>query len=105
MVKLRGINVYPMALAQILNERTEFAGEYVCRAWRDPATGRDEMTIVIETRAGVERTPELARAFSELLTRRVAVELRAELVAPGATAPLTEVDVRQKPKRLVDERP
>jgi phenylacetate-CoA ligase len=105
MVKLRGINVYPMALAQILNERPEFAGEYVCRAWRDPATGRDEMTVVVETRAGVARTPELTRAFAELLTRRVTVDLRAELVAPGATAPLTEVEVRQKPKRLVDERP
>ncbi len=105
MVKLRGINVYPMALAQILNERPEFAGEYICRAWRNPASGRDEMTVILETRAGHERSPELQRAFSELLTRRVTVELHAELVPPGGTAALTELEVRQKPKRLIDERP
>ena len=105
MVKLRGINVYPMALAQILNERPEFAGEYICRASRDPATGRDELTVIAEVRTGVARSPELQREFSALLTRRVGVELRTELVAPGATAPLTDLESRQKPKRLIDDRP
>lgn len=104
MVKLRGINVYPLALAAILNERPEFAGEYVCRATRD-AAGRDEMTVIIETRAGSERGAALAGEFATLLTRRVGVEMRVELVAPGATAPLTQIDSRQKPIRLVDERP
>ena len=81
MVKLRGINVYPLALAAILNERPEFAGEYVCRATRDLPTGRDDLTVVIEIRAGHEARRELARAFAELLTRRVGVELKVELVA------------------------
>jgi phenylacetate-CoA ligase len=53
MVKLRGINVYPLALAAILNDRPEFAGEYVCRATRD-STGRDDLTVIIETRARYE---------------------------------------------------
>jgi phenylacetate-CoA ligase len=105
MVKLRGINVYPLALAAILNDRPEFAGEYVCRASRDLPTGRDDLTVVIETRAGHARTPELARAFAELLTRRVGVELKVELVAAGGTAPLTQIESRQKPIRLIDERP
>jgi phenylacetate-CoA ligase len=105
MVKLRGINVYPLALAAILNERPEFAGEYVCRATRDLPTGRDDLTVVIETRAGQARTPELARAFAELLTRRVGVELKVELVAAAGTAALTQIESRQKPIRLIDERP
>jgi len=105
MVKLRGINVYPLALAAILNERPEFAGEYVCRASRDLPTGRDDLTVVIETRAGHARTPELARAFAELLTRRVGVELKVELVAAGGTAAITQIESRQKPIRLIDERP
>jgi phenylacetate-CoA ligase len=105
MVKLRGINVYPLALAAILNDRPEFAGEYICRATRD-ATGRDVMTVIIETRGdAASRTPELARAFTELLTRRVGVELLAELVPTGGTAALTQIDSRQKPVRLLDERP
>ncbi|MFO1455811.1 MAG: hypothetical protein U1F18_06170 [Steroidobacteraceae bacterium] len=51
MAKLRGINVYPLALAAILNELPEFAGEYVCRATRDIPTGRDDLTVIVEIRA------------------------------------------------------
>ncbi len=104
MVKLRGINVYPLALAAILNERPEFAGEYVCRATRD-AAGRDAMTVIIETRDTAARDARLAAEFATLLSRRVGVEMHVELVAPGATAPLTQIDSRQKPIRLIDERP
>jgi phenylacetate-CoA ligase len=103
MVKLRGINVYPLALAQILNERPEFAGEYVCRA-RRTAPGRDDVLVTIEIRSDVERSAALAQAFADLLARRIGVDLQVELVAPGATAALTEIDSRQKPKRLIDER-
>jgi len=105
MVKLRGINVYPLALAAILNERPEFAGEYVCRATRDLPTGRDDLAVIIETRPGYEQSTELARAFAELLARRVGVELDVELVPAGGTAPLTQIESRQKPIRLIDERP
>lgn len=105
MVKLRGINVYPLALAGILHDRPEFAGEYLCRATRD-RSGRDDMTVIIETR-GPEATRDAAlhQAFAEILTRRVGVELRVELVAMGGTAALTQIDSRQKPIRLIDERP
>jgi phenylacetate-CoA ligase len=105
MVKLRGINVYPLALSGILNDLPAFAGEYVCRATRD-ATGRDDMTVLIETRGTDDtRTPELSRAFAELLTRRVGVEMRVELTGQGGTAQLTQLESRQKPIRLIDERP
>jgi phenylacetate-CoA ligase len=104
MVKLRGINVYPLALAAILNERTEFAGEYICRARRD-ASGRDNLCVVIETRGGAHQDAEIARGFASLLSRRVGVEIEVELVAPGETAALTQIESRQKPIRLIDERP
>lgn len=104
MVKLRGINVYPLALAAILNERSEFAGEYICRARRD-ASGRDHLCVIIETRTGTHTDGEIARAFASLLSRRVGVELDVELVTPGGTASLTQIESRQKPIRLIDERP
>ena len=104
MVKLRGINVYPLALAAILNDRPEFAGEYICRATRD-ASGRDELTVIIETRSGAARDATTAQAFAQLLARRAGVELKVELVAAGETAALTQIDSRQKPIRLIDERP
>jgi phenylacetate-CoA ligase len=105
MVKLRGINVYPLALAAILNEMSDFAGEYICRATRDTG-GRDLLTVIIETRGDdVSRTPELVRAYRDLLTRRAGVDLLVELVPRGGTAALTQIDSRQKPVRLIDERP
>jgi phenylacetate-CoA ligase len=105
MVKLRGINVYPLALAAILNERPEFAGEYLCRATRD-ASGRDELTVIIETRAHATLpNPALERHFADLLAQRIGVELQVELVTSGSTASLTQIESRQKPIRLIDERP
>ena len=105
MVKLRGINVYPLALSGILSERKEFAGEYVCRAYRDE-TGRDELCVLLEVRASANPLDAtLAEAFSQLLTRRIGVELKVELRAVGGTALLTQLESRQKPIRLIDERP
>lgn len=103
MVKLRGINVYPLALSGILSEIPEFVGEYVCRATRD-AQGRDELTVLIEVRAGTESQAELSGRCQDLLSRRLGVAVDVQLVAPGATAVHTEIDSRQKPKRLLDER-
>jgi phenylacetate-CoA ligase len=99
MVKLRGINVFPQAVGPILAEIDGFAGEYVCRAVRD-AAGRDELVVIAEARGGAE----LGDAFKDILRRRLGVEAIVEVVAPGATAPLTQIESRQKPIRLIDER-
>lgn len=48
MVKLRGINIFPQAMGPILEERADFAGEFLCTALRD-AAGRDELIVSIET--------------------------------------------------------
>jgi phenylacetate-CoA ligase len=101
MVKLRGINVFPHGIGGVLNARPEFKGEFFCRATRD-MSGRDEMTVMIETDAAPSE--DLKQAFQTLLKTRIGVEMNVELYAPGALAELTEVDKRQKPKRLSDER-
>jgi phenylacetate-CoA ligase len=63
------------------------------------------MTVIIETKPDTPRTAELAAAFAGLLSQRIGVQMQVELAAPGATAPFTQVDSRQKPLRLIDERP
>jgi phenylacetate-CoA ligase len=98
MVKLRGINVFPQAVGPILAEIADFAGEYVCRVRRDGA-GRDALIVVAESRGGGDIAP-----YTDILKRRLGIEAIVELVAPGATAPLTQIDSRQKPIRLIDER-
>jgi phenylacetate-CoA ligase len=101
MVKLRGINVFPQALAPILEQRADFAGDFLCTATRD-AAGRDALTVAIETRAG--RTEADAVPWRELLKRQLGVEVQVDLVAPGTLAPLTGTESRQKPIRLIDKR-
>lgn len=102
MVKLRGINVYPTGIGAILAEHPAAAGEYVCRATRRGS--REEMTVLIEIKQGIARDLPLAEELRALLRRRLGVEVAVELVELGATAPLTEVERRQKPIRLIDER-
>jgi phenylacetate-CoA ligase len=47
----------------------------------------------------------LADFYKDLLRRRLGVELFIELVGPGTLGPLTGVESRQKPVRLLDNRP
>lgn len=98
MVKLRGINVFPHGIAALIEGRSELTGEYVCRVCRD-ASGRDSMTVIIEARAPADSGQLAAR-----LREGLGVEVEVELVPPGGTAALTEIDRRQKPIRLIDER-
>ena len=97
MVKLRGINVFPQAVGPILAELPAFAGEWICKVVRD-AQGRDELVVVCEDRGG---NPE---AYRETLKRKLGIEAQVELVPPGGTAALTQIESRQKPIRLLDHR-
>jgi phenylacetate-CoA ligase len=49
--------------------------------------------------------PGLTATYRELLRRKVGVDIQVELVDAGVTAPLTEIERRQKPLRLIDNRP
>lgn len=98
MVKLRGINLFPHAIAGLIEGRGDLTGEYVCRLRRD-AAGRDEMEVTLESRGGTD-----ASALAGLLRRGLGVEVDVALCEPGGTAAATQVDTRQKPIRLIDER-
>ena len=103
MVKLRGINVYPTGVGAILSEIDGLNGEYVCRLVRRQE--REELIVMAETRASVIDDPlALGRRVSEVLRQQLGVAVIVELAAPGGTARLSEVDSRQKPIRLIDER-
>ena len=101
MIKLRGINVYPTAIGAHLGEHPAATGEFVCRAERRGT--RDELTVVVEVRAGAER-PGVGDELRALLRQKLGVEVQVELAPPGATAPLTGIEARQKPIRLIDQR-
>lgn len=97
MVKIRGINIYPEALAGWITSQPGCTGDYYCRASRRPS-GREELTVVIECSQG-----DPSR-FAGELRRILGVAVEVELQPLGSTAATTGVDQRQKPIRLVDER-
>jgi phenylacetate-CoA ligase len=97
MVKLRGINLFPHAIAALIENRADLTGEYVCHLRR--IAGRDEMVVTIESRGGTD-----SGQLAALLRQGLGVEVEVALCAPGGTAAATQIDVRQKPLRLIDER-
>jgi len=103
MVKLRGINIYPQGIGPMLDERDEFLGEFICEAVRDES-GRDEMIVSVEVSTPSDERSSLLPVYSELLKRKIGIEVKVKLVAEGELTPLTQVDVRQKPIRLIDSR-
>ena len=103
MVKLRGINVYPTGIDAILGKIEALNGEYVCRLVN--RYGREDFIVVAEMRtARTMDLPSLERHIGEALRQRLGVSVLVELVAPGKTADLTQIELRQKPIRLIDER-
>ena len=99
MVKLRGINLFPHAIAALIEKRADLTGEYICNLRRDPATQRDDMVVTIESRGGTD-----AAQLTALLRQGLGVEVGVVLCPPAGTAAATQIDTRQKPIRLIDER-
>ena len=98
MVKLRGINIFPHAIGSIIENRPDLTGEYVCHVTRD-ANGRDEMRVTLETRNETDKD-----ALAALLRKGIGIDVDLRLVGKGETASDTQIDTRQKPIRLIDER-
>jgi phenylacetate-CoA ligase len=101
MVKLRGINVFPQALSSILAGMPGFNGEFLCTLSRD-AAGREDLLVSIECTG-----PSDAAAVADyraLLKRKLGVDVQVELVPAKSLSPLTGVESRQKPIRLLDRR-
>ena len=101
MVKLRGINLFPTGIGALLVEHVSAAtGEFVCRVTR--LEGRDAMTVHLEVRGPAEAP--MREQLEALLRTRLGVEIGVTLCASGSLAEVTQVESRQKPIRLVDER-
>lgn len=96
MVKVKGINLFPQALGPLLDEVTEFLGEYVCRI-----TKSGDFLLELEVS---EPSRELSTRIGELLKAKLGIGINVKFARKGETAALTGVEHRQKPIRLVDER-
>jgi phenylacetate-CoA ligase len=103
MVKLRGINVYPTAVGEILRREPGTNGEFLCEVQR--VGQRDEMTVFIEVTAPREQRTNLAERLEQILRDKIGVGMNIDLVDPGVLADRTGLEARQKAIRLIDARP
>ena len=66
--------------------------------------GRGVVALGKLDRRGVALALATLGRFAALLRLKLGVEMSVVLAAPGALAPLTGIEVRQKPVRLIDKR-
>ena len=60
--------------------------------------------MIIEVTTGTADYPALLPVYKEFLKNKLGITVQVELVAPGALSPLTGIETRQKPIRLLDRR-
>jgi len=81
MIKIRGLNVWPDAIDELVFRHREVA-EYRGEVYTDARTGTEEVRVLLETREGSPCTPELLQCIGREV--RAVVGVRVEAVAnPG----------------------
>lgn len=103
MIKLRGQNLYPEAVGDILAPSDLVTGEYLCVLSRRGASlaARTELTVRVERRDQTVDAHALRRDLGAEIRSRFGVRVEVEIVAPGSLAPLTGATGDGKTKRVV----
>jgi len=101
MMIIRGVNVFPSQIEELILKRPELAPHYQCVLTREGPM--DNLKVVIETSAGIEKDSQEARAAATLLQHEIKVyigsSVQIELRSEGG------VERSQgKAKRVVDLR-
>jgi phenylacetate-CoA ligase len=108
MVKLRGVNVYPMACLPAVKSDPRTSGEWICLVDRLHVAGvpRDEMEVQVEVRRDAATREGLQEALEKRLKDDLGVAVRVRLVDQGALEELANTGGREgKARRLLDRRP
>ncbi|HVG05302.1 MAG TPA: AMP-binding protein [Burkholderiaceae bacterium] len=108
MVKLRGVNTYPMACLPAVRSDPRTTGEWLCVVERVEVDGapRDEMEVRVEVRRDAVSREGLQNLLERRLKDELGVVVRVALVDEGALAELANTQGREgKPRRLLDRRP
>jgi phenylacetate-CoA ligase len=105
MVKIRGVNIYPMACLAAVRSDDRSTGEWICIATRHSSQGvlRDEMTVRIEIRNDGRSRDGLLEHYERRLQTDLGIKINVELVDEG-NLPETNVGKEGKPQRLIDKR-
>ncbi|MBW2268576.1 MAG: hypothetical protein JRH16_08355 [Deltaproteobacteria bacterium] len=102
MVKLRGVNVWPEALGEIVTLHERVSDDYFVRAIR--SENHDEMIVAVTSSAPSSEFEGLRSELESLLKEKIGVRFEVEVHPLGALDALTEIHSSPKPKRFRDER-
>jgi phenylacetate-CoA ligase len=106
MVKLRGVNIYPMACLPAVRSDPRTTGEWLCEAHTIEAGGspRDEMIVHIEVRKDAGSVAGLQEKLAARLKSDLGVSVDVRLVEQGQLDTVANLG-EGKAKRLLDRRP
>ena len=108
MVKVRGVNVNPMALLGAIQSDDRTTGEWVCLLDASETDGvlREDMTVHVKVRRDAGSAEGLKEHLEGRLKGDLGIGVRVELVPHGSLDEIANVGGREgKAKRLVDRRP
>ncbi len=106
MVKLRGVNVYPMACLPAIRSDARTTGEWLCEVFSDASGGapRDEMTVHVEVRRDAPALDGLKETLEARLKADLGVSVAVRLVGPGELQTAAHLG-EGKASRLLERRP
>lgn len=96
MMKIKGVNVFPSQIEEVLKEFSELSSEYQIRI--SHLDGKDTMRIYVETNGSVDFN-ELSKRIAERVKSRIGFTPLVKVVEVGVL-PRSE----KKTKRVIDER-
>jgi len=108
MVKIRGVNVYPMACLSAVKSDPRTTGEWVCVVERVEGAGppRDEMIVHVELRSDAGGLEGLQEHLEARLKSDLGLAVDVVLAETGSLEKIANMGVGEgKAKRLVDRRP
>jgi phenylacetate-CoA ligase len=104
MVKFRGVSIFPEAIGALVAEQAGSNGEYICVVEPPSASGRDEMTVLVEAADLSVEHSGLEQALSRRLHEALGVKLDVKVVGNGELSRLTGISDLMKVRRLLDKR-
>jgi phenylacetate-CoA ligase len=106
MVRMRGVNIYPMACLPAVRSDPRTTGEWICEAYEIEADGRkrEELTVHVEVKRDAGPLGGLKKHLEARLKTDLGLSVNVELVEEGRLD--TSANLGEgKAKRLIERRP
>jgi phenylacetate-CoA ligase len=106
MVRMKGVNIYPMACLSAVRSDDRTTGEWLCVAAKTESNGvvGERLTVRVEVRKDVGSREGMVERLEKRLKEDLGVRVAVELVEEGELAPHTNFGREGKVRRLLDLR-